>query len=165
MRKSQAALEFLTTYAWAFIVIVISISALYYFGIFDFDKYLPQKCLFPEQFKCLDFTLKPTSLMFKLVNNIGEDICVKSVEVTNEANPPLSCDFNSVPHVKGDDCGVGEFEWLHSAEKDFEFTTCANGAYIPDEKTEVFVKINYYSFNTPSHPTHLINGKINGRVT
>lgn len=164
MQKSQAALEFLTTYAWAFIVIVISISALYYFGIFDFDKYLPQKCLFPEQFKCLDFTLKPSSLMFRLVNNIGEDICVKSVEATNDANPPLACTFNSALQTQGS-CSAGEFEWLHSAEKDFEFTTCTNGAYIPNEKAEVFVKMNYYSLNTPSKPIHLINGKINGRVT
>ena len=164
MQKSQAALEFLTTYAWAFIVIVVTISALYYFGIFDFDRYLPQKCIFPEQFKCLDFTLKPNSLMFKLVNNIGEDVCMKSVAVTNDANPPLTCTFNSSPHSRGV-CAALEYEWDHAVEKDFEFTSCAKGAYIPDEKIEVKINLNYYSLNTPSKPIHSIYGKINGRVT
>ena len=42
-KKSQAALEFLTTYAWAFLVIIIMIGALAYFGvwlnaIFNFSK-------------------------------------------------------------------------------------------------------------------------------
>ena len=41
--KSQAALEFLTTYVWAIMVMLIVIGALYYFGIFDFSKLLPQK--------------------------------------------------------------------------------------------------------------------------
>ena len=163
MQKSQAALEFLSTYAWAFIVITITISALYYFGIFDLQKYLPQKCIFPEQFKCLDFTLQPTSLHFKLVNNIGEDVCIKSVSVTNDASLPLTCTFNSLPHSQGA-CGALEYEWDHSVEKDFEFTSCTNGAYIPNEKIEVKINLNYYSLKTPSKPIHSIYGKINGRV-
>ena len=35
MRKAQAALEFLTTYGWAFIVILIMIGALAYFGVLN----------------------------------------------------------------------------------------------------------------------------------
>lgn len=162
--KSQASLEFLTTYAWAFIVIAVTIGALYYFGIFDLGRYLPQKCTFPEQFKCLDFSLKPTSFLFKLVNNIGENVCVKSVQVTNDGSPPLSCTFNSAPHPQGA-CAASEFEWAYSVEKEFEFTSCSNGAYIPDERVEVKISIDYYALNTKSKPIHLINGKINGRVT
>lgn len=163
MNKSQAALEFLTTYAWAFIVIAVTVSSLYYFGIFDFGKYLPQKCTFPQQFKCLDFTLRPTSLMFKLTNNIGEDVCVKTITVTNDAQSPLSCAFNSVPHPQGS-CAALEFKWDHAVDKDFEFTSCVNGAYIPDEKIEVKVYMTYYSPKTPSKPIHSISGIINGRV-
>ena len=53
--RSQAALEFLTTYAWAFLMIVITIGALYYFGVFDLSRLTPSKCLFPSQFECIDF--------------------------------------------------------------------------------------------------------------
>lgn len=154
MRKSQAALEYLSTYAWAFIVIAITIGALYTFGVFDFSKYLPQKCIFPSQFKCLDFSLNPSEAKVKLVNNIGEDIQVTSIQITNDANPPISCTAPSVP-----------FDWTHSTEKDLAFTSCSGGAYIPDERVELKISFSYYAVNTPSKPTHLINGKINGKVT
>lgn len=164
MRKSQASLEYLTTYGWAFIVIAITIGALYYFGIFDFDKYLPQKCIFPEQLKCLDFSLSPSTLKARLVNNLGEDICVKSVQITNDANPPIACSFDLAAHPQGS-CSASEFEWVRSAENSITFLTCTGGAYIPDSRVEVKITIDYYAKNTPSKPVHSINGKINGRVT
>lgn len=153
MTKSQVALEFLTTYAWAFIVIMIAIGALYYFGIFDFGKYLPQKCIFPSQFKCLDFSLLPSEVKIKLANNLGEDIKVTSLQITNDANPPLSCTPPS------------SFDWAHGADKEITFTSCTGGAYIPDVRVELKIQISYYALDTPSKPVHLINGKINGKVT
>jgi hypothetical protein len=152
-KKSQAALEFLTTYAWAFIVISITVGSLYYFGIFDFGKYLPQKCIFPSQFKCLDFSLMPTEVKIKLTNNLGENIRVTSLQITNDANPPISCTSPSA------------FDWVYGTERDITFTSCSGGAYIPDTRVELRVAINYYAINTPSRPIHTINGKINGKVT
>ena len=153
MNKSQAALEFLATYAWAFVVIMTTMGALYYFGIFDFGKYLPQKCIFPSQFKCLDFSLKPSEVRVKLANNIGEDIKVTSFQITNDANPPISCTPPS------------SFDWTHGLEKDIIFASCTGGAYIPDVRVEVKISMSYYALNTPSKPVHLINGKVNGKVT
>ena len=153
MSKSQVALEFLATYAWAFVVVATAIGALYYFGIFDFSNYLPQKCLFPSQFKCLDFSLNPGEVKIKLANNLGEDIRVTSLQITNDANPPISC--TSPP----------AFDWASSTDKDITFTSCTGGAYIQGERVDVRVAISYYAVNTPSQQNHLINGKINGRVT
>ena len=150
---SQAALEFLTTYVWAFFAISITIGALYYFGIFDFSKYLPQKCTFPSQFNCLDFSLKPTEVRMKLVNNIGEDVKVTSLQITNDATPPITC------------TPPASFDWAHATEKEVVFTSCAGGAYIAGERVELKVSMSYYAVNTPSRPAHLINGKINGKVT
>lgn len=151
--KSQAALEFLTTYVWAFFVIATTIGALYYFGIFDFGKYLPQKCVFPSQFKCLDFSLKPDQVSIKLVNNLGENIKVTSILITNDATPPISCTSPLTP-----------FDWVYATEKDLTFTSCTGGAYIVGERVELKVLMSYYAVNTPSKPVHLINGKINGKV-
>ena len=151
-KKSQAALEFLSTYAWAFIVISTTIGALYYFGILDFSKYLPQECIFPSQFKCLDFSLKPTEVRFKLVNNLGEDIRVTSLQITNDATIPISC---TAPDA---------FDWAHSTEQEIVFTSCSEGAYLPDARVELKISMSYYAVNTPSKPVHLINGKINGKV-
>jgi len=152
-RSSQAALEFLTTYVWAFFIIAITVGALYYFGIFDFGKYLPQKCIFPSQFKCIDFSLKPTEVRIKLVNNLGEDVKVTSLQITNDATPPILC---SPP---------ASFDWSHATEKDIAFTSCTSGGYIAGERVELKITISYFALNTPSKPVHLINGKINGRIT
>ena len=43
-KKSQAALEFLTTYGWAFLVILIMIGALAYFGVLNPEKYPTDIC-------------------------------------------------------------------------------------------------------------------------
>ena len=159
--KSQAALEFLTTYAWAFIVIAITLSALYYFGFLDFGKFLPQNCVFPSQFKCLDFSLQSTQVKIKLVNNLDEDVCVKSMSITNDANPPISCTTQPLPQGS---CGASEFFWTHATDKDVVFASCTGGAYLPDARVELKLAMNYYAINTPSKPTHTINGKINGKI-
>ena len=152
-RASQAALEFLSTYVWAFFVISVTIGALYYFGIFDFGKYLPQKCIFPSQFKCLDFSLNPAEVRIKLANNLGEDIKITALQITNDATPPIACTAPS------------SFDWPHSTDKDISFTSCSGGGYIPDERVELKISISYYALNTPSKPVHLISGKINGEIT
>ena len=152
-RAGQAALEFLTTYVWAFFAISITIGALYYFGIFDFSKYLPQKCIFPSQFKCLDFGLGPAEVKVKLANNLGEDIKVTALQVTNDAVPPIAC------------ASPAGFDWQHSTDKEISFTSCTGGGYIAGERVELRVSMAYYALNTPSKPAHLVNGKINGKVT
>ncbi len=154
MRKAQAALEFLTTYVWAFFVIIITIGTLYYFGIFDFNKYLPQKCIFPSQLKCLDFSLRPNQVGIKLANNLGEDIRITAIQITNDAVPPITCTLPATP-----------FDWTYATEKDLPFTSCTGGAYIAGERVELKISMSYYAINTPSKPIHSISGKINGRVT
>jgi hypothetical protein len=41
-KRAQAALEFLTTYGWAFLVILIMIGALSYFGVFSLENHVPE---------------------------------------------------------------------------------------------------------------------------
>ena len=157
-KRGQAGVEFLSTYALAFIAIFVSISALYYFGFLDFGKYLPQTCIFPFQFKCIDFSLSSSpsnDVEIKLTNNIGEDIDVTSLLITNEATTPISCTPNSTsPPIR----------WNSSTQKDFAFVSCTSGAYVPDDWIELKISMQYYAVNSPSKTPHTINGKINGIV-
>src|SRR3989338_8466813 len=113
-RKSQVALEFLTTYAWAFLGIMVTLGALYYFGIFDFSKYLPQECIFPSQFECVAFSFvggATDQIRFRIVNNAGETVNVKGYSIGNNMPTPLSCSNPST--FSG---------WLSGEERDFVFT-------------------------------------------
>ena len=154
--RSQAALEFLTTYAWAFLALLITMGALYYFGIFDFSKFLPQKCVFPSQFECMDFRFvgNPTNeIGFKLINNIGEPLTVTGLTITNDAEPPLSCTSPATP-----------FAWGEGNENDFTFTNCQNGVFIAGERTEARIGITYCAPGTPGCPSHTFTGKITAIV-
>jgi hypothetical protein len=51
-KKGQAALEFLTTYGWAFLVILVMIGALSYFGVFSPENYVPDQCNFGSVLSC-----------------------------------------------------------------------------------------------------------------
>ena len=155
--KSQAALEFLTTYAWAFLVIMITIGALYYFGVFDFSRFLPQKCMFPSQFECIDFSFVGDEVKLRLVNNLGEEIRVDSFTVTNDAVDSLSC--TSLLPV------LPITSWLPGVEIDFTFSGCTGGVFIVGERTNARITMEYCSPATPNCPKHTINGKITAVVS
>jgi len=53
-KKGQAALEFLTTYGWAFLVILIMIGALSYFGVLNPSMYSKSKTLVYDKNCLLD---------------------------------------------------------------------------------------------------------------
>jgi len=45
VRKGQAAMEFLMTYGWAILVVLVAIGALAYFGVLSPEQFLPEKCI------------------------------------------------------------------------------------------------------------------------
>jgi len=51
-KKAQAALEFLTTYGWAFLVIIVMIGALAYFGVLSPEKFVSERCNLGVEFQC-----------------------------------------------------------------------------------------------------------------
>jgi hypothetical protein len=76
MKKGQAALEFLTTYGWAFLVILVMIGALAYFGVLNPQKYLPEKCIITTGLDCTDWQITKAGTLAKvhITNNLGSTI-------------------------------------------------------------------------------------------
>ena len=81
-RKSQAALEFLMTYGWAILVVLVAVGALAYFGVLSPDKFLPAKCFLQSGITCLDHKATATSLILRVQNSLGYDITVDAVKAT-----------------------------------------------------------------------------------
>ena len=157
--KSQAALEFLTVYAWAFLGLMITLGALYYYGIFDFSKYLPERCTFSSQMECLEFVMTATDVRIKLVNNLGETITAESMTITNKGNPPLSCSATIVSGLPLPLTG-----WETGRDTDFVFPGCSGGGYIPKERVEAKITLIYYAESTTGNPRHTITGNLQGSV-
>jgi hypothetical protein len=79
-KKSQAAMEFITTYGWALIIVITVISALTYYGIYSPKKVIPDRCSFSTEFFCRDFSLSGNLAQLAVINNLGGKITVTNVE-------------------------------------------------------------------------------------
>ena len=93
-KKSQGALEFLTTYGWAFLVILLMIGAMMYFGILNPNKFLPERCTTSTGFQCLEHQLllvtsgsPPSTVLnvsFQLKNVLSDPINISNCTVTSD---------------------------------------------------------------------------------
>ncbi len=80
-KRGQAALEFLTTYGWAFLVILVMIGALAYFGVLDPSRFLPNRCQFAAGLQCEKYVLDSgaNEARVKITNNLGDHIYVSEM--------------------------------------------------------------------------------------
>ncbi len=84
-KKAQAAMEFLMTYGWAILVVLVVIGALAYFGVLSPATLLPEKCTFPVSISCTDHTVTSTYIALVLQNGAGRDMTIRGVFGSSEA--------------------------------------------------------------------------------
>jgi len=152
--KSQAALEFLTTYGWAFLVILVMIGALAYFGILKPSRLLPDRCSVGPEYECQDFQISNSAntIKIRLKNNIGEPINIDSLTTNAESSTALSCSGSpSISDV-----------WSSGIVRDFTFSGCNLDAIglVAGEKGKVFFTLKYYAVRSGSEYTRQVDGEI-----
>src|SRR3989338_6114780 len=121
-KKSQAALEFIMTYGWAILVVLVAIGALAYFGVLSPDRFLPSKCTLQSGIACLDHKATATTLVIYVKNSLGYDLAidgVKAQQCTCE-NPAGSGGCTAFS-------GVGEASTLSNGAAGTYTLTCVNG--------------------------------------
>lgn len=152
--KSQAALEFLTTYGWAFLVILIMIGTLAYFGILSPGKILPNRCNIGPEFECIDFQISATANTFKirLKNNAGEPIAVQSIILDSETATKFTC--STAPS--------NPTSWKSGEILDLAWSGCnpVAAGMVAGEKGKVLIKINYYAVASGSNYAKEVNGDV-----
>ncbi len=113
MKKAQAAMEFLMTYGWAILVVLIAIGALAYFGVLKPDKFLPEKCVistgsgvFCEEFNTASGT--PGTVTLRIKNILTDPVSVTAVALDS---PACTAGADSIPaddHIDFPlDCAAG----------------------------------------------------------
>ena len=70
LKRGQAATEFLMTYGWTILVIMVVIGMLFSLGVFDIK--VPNDCFSPDPYTCQDVKLKDTTLTL-LISASGID--------------------------------------------------------------------------------------------
>ena len=105
-------MEFLLTYGWAILVILIVMAALVYFGVLDPSSLLPGKCVFNPTVQCRDYVASsatayqapgieesPRTVTFDLINNIGKDVNIVGIEIIN-VDRDLKCSRVQLPECE-----------------------------------------------------------------
>jgi hypothetical protein len=81
-RKAQITMEALLLYGVVFLVVVLAIAALAYFGVLDLGKYLPEKCNLESTglFKCEEWQVqRDPGTVDVVVRNKG----IKTIDITD----------------------------------------------------------------------------------
>ena len=84
-KKAQAAMEFLMTYGWAILVVLVAIGALAYFGVLSPEKLLPEKCVIASGsgLFCDDFAATIDTVTLQIKNLLTNTVTLNSVNVIN----------------------------------------------------------------------------------
>ena len=80
MKKSQAAFEFLSTYGWATVVVILAIGTVAYFGIPAIQKSLPTQCKLPSGITCLDHSFQNGKFSMYIRNNMGSPLLIQKIQ-------------------------------------------------------------------------------------
>ena len=157
--KAQAALEFLTTYGWAFLVILIMIGTLAYFGILSPSKVLPNRCNIGSEFQCLDYQISATTSGFKLrlKNTAGELIDVSSIALSSEGATAYACTVPpSMPTA-----------WKSGETRDLSWGGCNSAAagFAVGEKGKVLVTITYNTVASGASYAKEVKGDVFSTIT
>ena len=95
-RSGQAAMEFLMTYGWAILVVLIVIGALAYFGVLNPQSFLPKRCNLGPGLTCVDSKLAAAgSLDIIISNGLGNAIKITGIELNDSPATALGACFSA----------------------------------------------------------------------
>ena len=84
-KRGQTALEYLVTYGWALLVIVIIAGILWYFGVFNPAKWTQEKqCGGFSSVQCIDFKINTSGILtLKIGNKAGTALTSLNITAGN----------------------------------------------------------------------------------
>lgn len=173
MKRGQAALEYLSTYGWAFMVVLIMIGAIAYMGVTDVKTLVPERCQVPQGFGCEDFQLLYTQdaggegseVSFVLTNQQKNTVYLNKTVITYDGFTSSS-DFCGVYRALSD-TGQGTPQYTLQPGAKVE-VICNVGATrqikfpLPGEKEQVTFTFTYKL--TQDGFDHRVDGEIVGVV-
>ena len=81
MRRGQAAMEFMITYGWAILLVLVAIAVMMYFGVLNVEKLIPERCTLPQGFSCTNFKANLTTVTLVIENALPEDYIIRTLEL------------------------------------------------------------------------------------
>jgi hypothetical protein len=140
-KKGQAALEFLTTYGWAFLIILVMVGALAYFGVLSPERFIPERCKLTGEIECNTFQLSTNSIRLNLQNNLADAIVIISLKLTD----PKTGNTELLP-IMGINRTVNAFNSVDLADdgSDGNFSTFSTMTLTAGEKLKFNMELKWY---------------------
>lgn len=160
-KKGQAALEFLMTYGWAILVVLVVIGALAYFGVLNPNILVPEKCTLATGISCDDYTMSATDdLMFRFGNGMGRDVIVTKVNVTGTpgtagGSASAEC-VNSTFTTPNDLISNGGSREI--------IVPCTVAFTESSRKSKASIQITYHYADSDSTFSHTVTGELMAKV-
>jgi len=103
-RKGQAAMEFLMTYGWAILVVIVVLGVLATYGVFDVDTFIPERCNLPVDLNCKDHRLSSDAssngeIKLLIENGKGNDIYIMNITAVSTDFLGANCSTNLTAEV------------------------------------------------------------------
>jgi uncharacterized protein (UPF0333 family) len=147
-KKGQAAMEFIMTYGWAILVVLVAIGALAYFGVLNPSRFLPSSCTIAPGLGCDDFKVETATAQLIMRNSLGDDLTAVTVALTG-------CTASA--EANGDDAwNNGD---ILGGSDGITLTACTNGATGARFKQDVTV-----TYTSGSGISHTATGEITTQV-
>lgn len=160
-RKAQGALEFLTTHVWAFLIILVMIASLAYFGFLRPSRMFPERCQFDSNFECSGYEITygtdgtDGQVKFQLMNKVGWDVIVDSVNVSTQSVELYGCTFSE-----------DNSTWADRGFRDFNSSqdcNSQNAIFKKGSKGKVSITMTYYKTGASAFK-HEVEGEIYSTV-
>ena len=148
MKKAQAGLDFLMTYSWALLLIVLVVAALFALGIFDAGAFVGSRSAGFAQVRPVAWRLDTDgNLTLKLADDAGTNVNITSINATfGVANISYSDSLNISNGKQSDAILVGSFP----------------NSTAPGASYSIALQIQYIDMNT--NFTYTDGGTVTGKV-
>jgi hypothetical protein len=164
--KLQSAIEYLSTYGWA--ILILSIVGVVFFTFINVSSSSPQECILPAGFSCQNFFMTQNGLLtLNLLQTTSDPIGVTAIGCTNPQSFSYDLPVNQVTNPPATGLPVNILEMPIGSNYIFSNIQCySNGTAFFGRIGSIFtgyVEINYTNSYTGIPGT--IYGKISVKAT
>lgn len=112
------SIEFMSTYVWAVLAVILVIGAITYFDVIEPEVMLPEVCDLPSGLECNDFVVRSDEVTLVITNTLGHSIIIRDIDVDGCAGNPVETELNKgeqATFVIGS-CSIGTTKYVTDVE-------------------------------------------------
>lgn len=91
LKRAQSSFEYLTTYGWALIVVVVVLSVLFYLGVFSPQRIAPSSCTLQSGMTCYGYKVNSNGTFYlDIGQSVGKTIHVTGYSCSSASSPSVN---------------------------------------------------------------------------